>query len=530
VFRPTLISTGYSFLLICSLFFINLFAETKPLVISSSDSSSIIFSNFCDNGECNANIYELKTFLDSTGFFLATINVIDTIFLTPNSRTIIREVIYSGDTLKIEPLPYSASAVSNIINQKVLELADKGYPFAKISPKFSGDTRETILKLIEEKGFFAINTNLKFISDKKISPWLLSRSSLFDDGEKFNYSQILASVKKIETQPYIFSAKMGGPAIAENNGDTTLIVPVFVSPQKSLFIDGALSWASEPDNRLTGNISLSLVNLLTIGEEFNFLYFGDSEFQQTEVDIFIPYFLKLPISLFGSFNMELSQNNYALFGATAGIAYDVWKIWRAGLGVDYYELDEQEPPKNRRYTGAILTLKKLYTQYERGQLEWRCDLSAGTGIRQEESNSYALGEGEATLALQVPIKRFALYSQLFVGAKAINSNDTLHATEKFRIGGSQSVRGYLEREFPFIAATYLKNEIRYYFSKRGALYIFGDPATGIKNSYDISDSKTLFGYGAGIHIPVRKFNFTLEWAKNIDKPSGFGVLHFSIGN
>ena len=97
------------------------------------------------------------------------------------------------------------------------------------------------------------------------------------------------------------------------------------------------------------------------------------------------------------------------------------------------------------------------------------------------------------------------------------------------------MRGYQESVFSSLAYGAIGNELRFYIADYSAVYLLGDYAAMLNREYSLSDIKQIFGYGAGISLPVgnnfsRKIMFSLEWAKHVKDHSDFGRLHFRIAS
>ncbi|MCO4783532.1 MAG: BamA/TamA family outer membrane protein [Candidatus Cloacimonetes bacterium] len=93
------------------------------------------------------------------------------------------------------------------------------------------------------------------------------------------------------------------------------------------------------------------------------------------------------------------------------------------------------------------------------------------------------------------------------------------------IGGSQTLRGYEDREFVGKKMWFTNLELRHPISKQfsAALFVDAGSAWGEYNSFEMKKA-----YGLGIRFKTPLGPFRLDWAKATDRSSA--QIHFGIGN
>ncbi|MCJ8345162.1 outer membrane protein assembly factor, partial [bacterium] len=93
------------------------------------------------------------------------------------------------------------------------------------------------------------------------------------------------------------------------------------------------------------------------------------------------------------------------------------------------------------------------------------------------------------------------------------------------IGGSQTLRGYEDREFVGKKMWFTNLELRHPISKQfsAALFVDAGSAWGEYNSFELKKA-----YGLGIRFKTPLGPFRLDWAKATDRSSA--QIHFGIGN
>ncbi len=481
-------------------------------------------------GVTSMDSLEIAFFLDSTGYFSAIWRREEkSLIVETRERLSIQTILHREnrkDSTETVNLPYSASLIDRYLQQKITDFANRGYPFATISPTLFGDT----LLLAYQKGNFAPKTELIIHSKEPIKEWLITRPLLFKSGSPFSYEKIKKSQTKLLTLPYIKEAHFGSPYALLQDSTNTIYQPLTIYPNHTFFFDGALGWQSEPEDLLTGSVDITLINLIKYGESIEVAYLGEDKFQRAEVTIEVPYVASLPFSLALDGTIEIAKEEYGHTRTGFSILYDVWYLWRAGIGGRFYEISSNIKEDNREYKGAEVSLKRQIRAPERGVFWWNLSMVAGSGITQTPQESFTRGETSFLAEWQIPLQRLALYTGLQQELIITTSQKGLTAVEKIRVGGSRSIRGYSEKIYPFVGAVINRNEMRYYYSRRGMVYLLADIGGGVEDHFTYDDGKILMGYGAGIRLPQGRYHFSFEWARHFQEKVGPGRIHISFGN
>ncbi len=438
-------------------------------------------------------------------------------------------LVTSGEDTLYESPSFSESTVSQIADSLVDILVFSNYPFAVVNSNISVNEQFQIDFEIDS-GVYVDSLKLKFYSHEPIKQWLLSMPIGGDRQRSYDYNLLHEVEKVLEVQPYITSVSIGAPELVTMSDTSTVYFPVLISSLRSLFFDGSVVWSSEGEGSLVGYLDISLLNLFWSGEEIAFQFYGDDVIQKATLETEIPYILRTPFSLNGLGKVEVGKGEYGYLEGKIGVNYDIWLVWQAGFGFRYYEVTD-EIGDQRQFAGVELSLQKRRVPFYYGAYQWGTRFVAGTGVTIETEEKTPRGDFSVHAQFQWKLpKRFALGLDLFTGAVATERLVDLHETEKIRVGGAASIRGYNENNYSFVGTGYTRNELRYYFPHSGSLFLFGDIGGGVINDFEVDNFKMLFGYGAGIRIPARKIHFSLMWARHYKEPLGPGRIHVGLGN
>ncbi|MCX7726268.1 MAG: BamA/TamA family outer membrane protein, partial [Chitinispirillaceae bacterium] len=134
-------------------------------------------------------------------------------------------------------------------------------------------------------------------------------------------------------------------------------------------------------------------------------------------------------------------------------------------------------------------------------------------------------------SLHIPLPlHIALVLKLFSG-NILTKDTNLTIPEMYQIGGSKSIRGYLEKEFSFTNVIYGQSECHFYFRQTSSLYLFCDAGFGGR-WYPLNDIQRtemvekMVGYGTGVRVPTAIGTLSLELARNIfDSKNTLGRVH-----
>ncbi|MCL1946231.1 MAG: hypothetical protein FWF51_03635 [Chitinivibrionia bacterium] len=447
----------------------------------------------------------------------------------------ITEINYIEDENIVSENPnieYSADYTNEKIRRKIKEFADSGYPFAQISPKITQENDSVKIDLYIKKGVLVKNIRPSFvITDGKIKEYLLQKpieNIMQKNSEIYNYNSLETAKNILQSKKYINSATFFSP----EEKDGFYEIPITAKVNKSVLFNGGLGLATYPKTTIVGNADLDIINVLGFGETFNFLYVNEELFYKISADLQIPYFLKTPFDILFFSQIEIGDSLYGSVSLSAGTQYFFDGFRAVKMLAEYSELSVQDSVS--RYGGIKIALENTKSRYNYSQKDAYFDFSLKSGAIYKQNDWTPKGEFTANSAFHIPVfagknfSRFAFLTKPNIGIIAFKTPQTLHETQLFRLGGANSVRGYQESVFSGLSFASLGNEFRYYIADFSCVYLLGDYAAILNEKYSLSQTEQIFGYGAGISLPVKNFFFSLEWARHIKDYSDFGRLHFRI--
>ncbi len=548
--------------------------RTLPIPSDSSDAIIVAFTG--DEGESLQRYVRrsretdiravISRYLDSLGYFRAArIEKRDTTVVHAGTRAVLSEIDYvvrggqphdSGIAADLRlPMPYDAGLLNRLAASSVRDFAENGYPFAASSITIDssyatdGDTLriEAIISVRPGKKYHFAPPLLK--NGFTTKPRILRYDLAFTPGMVFDIRRLERSERRLESRDYIQSIGIGSPLIvppgeemdtvaAEEHG--TVVVPIRIEDHSGLGVDGVLGYQSSGDapNRLTGLLSLSLLNTFHVGEQITVAYTGENEYSELDVFASKPHVFGLPLTISGSFGLEISETPESRYAFVEGMLRGMTEIrdlWSIGTGLRIYETtgDTGGISESSQFYGVDVIAERRAETRVRGESARRISFTTGTGIATKSAERHNRFRFEFSGGIQIPVFGSQAIAPRFDAKSLItNRDDELLDVEKFRIGGYRSLRGYAENEFTFKSVTYAQLDYLFYFSRTGAVYLFADAGVGFPEEISFSrDARTsLFGYGTGITIPVRIGTLSLEYARSLQDRRNLGRINIQIRN
>lgn len=397
------------------------------------------------------------------------------------------------------------SLVEERVEAALDSLIEQGYPFAEVTP--SVDSQGVLeLKLIPGKQYARLSieqhgsTVRSYLFDGLVSPYrsfktLVTGISPFQ--RYLEYSSITDSVQ------------IGG---LYQRGDT-LVMPISIVPQKDFFLNGVIGYSNQGDQGVSGDFSISLRNSFGFGEEVAFSYKGDKRDQQIGAALQLPYLFSMPLLFNTTIEVEVSEET-GFVTLNSALSYLLPSLQEIGIGYDHYQMDREKVKTD--YSGVLLYIKNKRALWEKGKFIGQYGITLSTGLRSEIDKHYYVNM-KGSIGGQVPIRSMAIKGSAdagFIKSDAPN----LKEQEKFRLGGSDLMRGYSSKSIPVISYGVSEMTYVYYISRYAALYVTNELAIKTGTSLSFNDLSFLYDYGIGFTYPVRKVQFNIELMKAVDEP------------
>jgi hypothetical protein len=381
------------------------------------------------------------------------------------------------------------------IKQLITNLQNNGYPFARInltSIKYDNETITADLHLIKNSKRSIDKIVVKGYTHFPLSyikHYLkLKNMSVFD---KKKISQIPERIQQIP-----FASEIKKPEMLFTNESTALYL--YLKKEKSNYFDGLIGLSNSRSNnalQLNGHLNLQIQNTLDHGESLKVQWHSDGNQKQAlKLTIETPYILNSPLSPKYSFDIYKQDTTFVSISNYLSIDYQVNNNHGVGLVLSYNESNKilsQSEINTSNFTSIFYGFSYKYFKANNHQ------------IFDKKFELYSeVTQGERNKRKQNKISNYLSYLFLLSENKNIlikNKSElllsnTYYNNELYRIGGSNSIRGFGEKSLIAKSYSYLNIEYNYLINNSSFISILTD--TGILDS--ISSEKLLVTYSFGI--------------------------------
>ncbi|MCI2229777.1 hypothetical protein MC378_11420 [Polaribacter sp. MSW13] len=511
-------NTHYLYLLFLISFSFNISAQDYTLKINSKKEKEIdvlekieYTQKHLDSISIKTELSKISNYLKKIGYFTNTIDSLNknkntyTAYFSLNKK-ISNATIKTSPTsllefkgLKINDNQFNIpiEKLESTLTQFSKELDNKGLSFSKVQLKnieLKNDTLFANLTIHQSKKRKINRIILKGYEEfpkSFIKHYLkIKKGDLFSQKKINNTSNILQNlnfVKEIKPPEVLFTT------------DSTLIYIYLKKLQNNSF-DGLINFTTKENGGVlfTGHLDLKLNNILNSGESFNLYWnsIGD-ERQEFNISTKIPYIFNTIISPEIAFSIYKQDSTFLNTKFDLKLTHNL--STKLKLGATYNSessenLKEHLNNNIKTYKNYFLGLILLYNIPKNDFFyndKFNISINPAFGKRKAENlNSTQFKITATTSYLWDLNSRSSFFIKNNTGY--LNSDDILE-NELFRIGGSNTIRGFNEQSIFTNNFTYFNLEYRYLTSSQSYLYTitdFGRVKTNL-------DSRNLIGLGIG---------------------------------
>jgi outer membrane protein insertion porin family len=429
---------------------------------------------------------------------------------------------------------------------------NNGYPFIKViipavnfysdssSGKYYADVR---LKI--DRGTKNNIDKIEIAGNKKTKDYVITRELRIKTGEV--YSQ-----KRIEELPdrlnrLRFFDPVSTPSYYLNSKNEGILV-INIKEKETNNFDGILGYIPGTNNQpgyLTGLVNLNLRNLFGTGRIATVRWQQiDRASQELEIHYLEPWFLGYPFNLTGSLLQRKQDSSYVQRTFEGSVEF----LASENLSASFILSSEVVIPTiNDNYVPPVFNSSSLTTGVSL-KYDTRDDPYApmrGILFNNLDSFSKKRIKGPASLITsttqtKINLQRIqidlGLYYSLFlrqVIAFGIHGRELLGSSfensDLYRLGGTSTLRGYLENQFLGSRVAWTNLEYRFLLARRSYIFTFFDSGYYFNSAVDKKEDYKL-GYGLGLSIETGLGVLGVSFALGQGDSFSEGKIHFGIIN
>ena len=444
------------------------------------------------------------------------------------------------------------------INDALTELENDGNPFAVFtitSVHFyydsTGQNRYADLYLKLDTGLKSKIDKIEVQGNSSTKDYVIIRELRIDPGELYSQEKVEQLPKRLNRlrffEPVTTPQFYFDP---QNNG----VLLINVKERQTNNFDGIIGYIPPAkDNEsgyATGLANISLRNLFGTGRAAAFRWQKlDRHSQELEIKYLEPWLLGFPLNLKGGFFQRQQDTTYVQRKFTGGLEY----LATEDVSASVFIASESVIP--------TLAEKPVFTVYNSSTLTTGINLRIDTrddplaptgGILFDNSYSFSRkkinGPAEfitpstvTNINLQRIEGTLALFYELFrrnVIALTLNGRELrgpfFEQSDLYRLGGTNSLRGYREDQFLGNRIFWSNLEYRFFLTSRTFTFLFFDSGYYLRN--EDSDRNILrleefrIGYGLGINLETAIGMLAVSFALAKGDSFSEGKIHFGIVN
>ena len=511
-----------------------------------------LFSSLMQNGYFNSKVNFLS--VDTTS--LKPIKIIN-LNIEEGKQTTIRKIEVKpgnefGSRLKEK---YFANVLGNVFYQSELqsqidkilvELENKGFPFASIKieslmfDSTDGNNYVDVFLKIETDKLSTIE-KIEIEGNTKTKKSVILNAVRINKGSEYSQNKIdeiptllnrLRFFEPVEKPTYYMNSKEEG------------LLKISLKEKSTNNFDGIIGYvpASKSDDKgyFTGFVNISLRNIFGTGRGAGIKWQQENQnTQELQLKYLEPWVLNFPVNL----NLHLFQrkqdSSYVKRIYGGNLDYLATENITASLIV---ESESVIPSENNI---SIQNSNSLNSGF-RLQLDYRDDIFVPqSGIYFSTSYKFKSKTEDASNVANLNIQEyeldFAIYYSMFkrqVIALGVHAKemigDSFNESDYFRIGGSNSLRGYREQQFLGNRVLWSNLEYRFLLSLRSYVFLFYDFGYYLQNenqAYNIlRNSEIKSGYGLGLSIETALGIMRVGYALASGNTFSDGLIHFGLVN
>lgn len=482
--------------------------------------------------------------------------VIDKIIFTNLDSTNYSPIIDQFEYLKGQKL--NKESIELNIEQLLIEYENSGHPFARIiissvNVYYDSVKEENIadLYLRLESGNENKIDKIEITGNTSTKDYVILRELRFETGTPYNQKQIDELPKRLNRLRFFESVQI--PKFYINSKKEGVLL-IDVKEKNTNNFDGIIGYIppgkNERSGYVTGLINISLRNLFGTGRAAAIKWNKyDRKSQELDLKYLEPWFLGYPFNINLNLYQRIQDSTYVQRRLEGAIEYLATEDISGSVSIS----SETVVPTIR--------VKPVFTVYNSSYITTGFNLKIDTrddpysptqGLLFINSYSYSRKKINGpveyispTLETSVNLQRFSVsfnfFYELFsrqvvtigVNGRELRST-SFENSDLFRLGGTNTLRGYREEQFIGSRIFWSNLEYRALLTRRSFAFLFFDtgyylrPAEEEKNILKTEDF--LYGFGLGLNIETALGVLRVSYALGKGDTFSDGKIHFGVLN
>jgi len=488
--------------------------------------------------------------------------------ITEGSQTLINKIYVSNpgkDSVivnnilsQLEKEIFIRTNIESVFSEIIDHCENKGFPFASIkieSVEFindsTGDDHFANLYLSVDKGVKSTIDKIEIAGNDKTKDYVITRAVQIRTAEEYSQNNIDAIPEKlnrlrffepVEQSAFYFNSKNEG------------VLKISVTEKETNFFDGIAGYVPAVNDKesgyLTGFVNVNLRNLFGTGRAAYFRWQQENRYsQELELRYLEPWLFGFPFNFEGGLFQRKQDSIYVQRNFEGRLEFLATSEISASLLITV----QSTIPTEQNSKLFTVFNSSAFTSGVNLRIDTRDDFySPAEGIFFNNTYSYTSKKinGPAdfitpTTNSKVTLQRlefdFVFYKQFFsrqVAALGVHGRelrgDDVELSDLYFLGGTNSLRGYREKQFQGNRILWFNFEYRLLLTRRSFAFLFFDSGYFLRNEdkqRNIAENSSFkIGYGFGLNIETGLGVLSVSFALAKGDSFGEGKIHFGIIN
>ncbi|MCX6175400.1 MAG: BamA/TamA family outer membrane protein [Ignavibacteriales bacterium] len=512
------------------------------------------YYSFSFNNISTEKIDSLKTLL-RINITEGTPTLINKIHISSSAKD---SVIVNNILSQLEKEIFTRTNIESVFSEIIDHYENKGFPFASVkieSVEFirdsTSDNHFVNFYLSMDVGTKSTIDKIEIAGNDKTKDYVITRAAQIRIGEEYSQKNIDAVPEKlnrlrffepVESPAFYFSSKKEG------------VLKISIKEKQTNFFDGIAGYVPATNDKesgyLTGFVNVNMRNLFGTGRAASFRWQQENRFsQELELRYLEPWLFGFPFNLEGGLFQRKQDSTYVQrnfdgrleFLATSEISASVLVAVQSTI-----------PTQQNANTFTVFN-SSAFTSGVNLRIDSRDDFYSPTeGIFFNNTYSYTSKKINGpvdfitpTTTTKVTLQRlefdFVFFKQFFsrqVAALGVHGRelrgDDVELSDLYFLGGTNSLRGYREKQFQGNRILWSNLEYRLLLTRRSFAFLFFDSGYFLRNEdkqKSIPENSSFkIGYGFGLNIETGLGVLSVSFALAKGDSFGEGKIHFGIIN
>ena len=532
-------------------FFSSIHAQNFKLIVHSKDSSNIITLNSIPYNKVHISEKNINTEIKNISKKLALKGYINNSYLLNKTDSIFNCVFSLNNKIEKIRIYYS----NKFIDNTVLQIISLNYTntYFEIATNQIENSLNSIVNYFENKGASFTNVslinltqlgnkltaelNLNISEKRKINNIIIKGYNDFSikylnnylnlkQHTTFNLNTLETIDKLVNTISFVTQLKK--PEILFTKDSTTLYL--YLKKKANNTFDGILGFSNEKNSnnlKFNGYLDLILNNMFNKGESFGLNWKSNGDDTQTlNLKLTTPYIFNTRFSPSGEFSIFKQDSTYVNTKSLFKIKYSINKhnFINALLNNEVSTISSSNTlDEIDNFKTILFGLSYTFKMLPKHELNNRSKfaITASYLLGNKTANQLKSNQNKIQLLAEYNLELNHKNLIYFKTTNKLLNASNLFQNELFRIGGTNSIRGFDEQSIFTSKYSVTNIEYHYIINQTTHLYSITDFAIALDN-FTNSTTK-LYGIGLGYYFNTKSSIINLSYAigKNNELPFGF---------